>query len=366
MRRKTRRLGGVAVTFIICLIFAGPPASAAISADDPAEALWKVWGGFRNLFCSSESGESSIKDCTRDIEAGHDKGADLALDYFHRANAYNVLGIFDSASADYDKVIELDTEVLKSDPKDTAAHSVRGLAYLAKRDYDHAISDFSEILKIVPSNSAAYRNRGAAYEAKGDTNRAISDFGMLIQINPNNGDAYIRRGFAHSHQGDSQKAISDFTAALGVGPDADAYVGRGLGYQAISDQSSAKADFEAALALPQKYPHDKWAHDTALKGLEALKAYETAHAAAAVAVNPDAPPGGTSWYASTLTWLKSFGAGDWLLFGVLSLVGVSILVLVVVLMFADLSDPNKLQNTYAHGGARPSATEEEALAGARG
>jgi tetratricopeptide (TPR) repeat protein len=72
--------------------------------------------------------------------------------YNDRANAYNVMGDYDRAIADYDQAILLD-------PKSVHAYSGRGNAYEKKGDYPRAIADYDQSLRFDPNSASARQGR---------------------------------------------------------------------------------------------------------------------------------------------------------------------------------------------------------------
>jgi tetratricopeptide (TPR) repeat protein len=141
-------------------------------------------------------------------------GTTNASVYFTRGYANYDKKDYDSAIADYSKVIQLN-------PKDYAAFNNRGLAYMdGKKDYNRAIADYSEAIRLDPKYPRALYNRGNAYKnGKKDYDRAIADYTEAIRFNPNVAVYYYNRGEAYMNgKIDYDQAIEDYTKALLINP----------------------------------------------------------------------------------------------------------------------------------------------------
>ena len=102
-----------------------------------------------------------------------------ALDFQNRANLHFTKGEFDSAIADYSKVIEMKSA-------DASVFLNRGLAYSNKKNYDLAIDDFDKVIELNPKDSAAYFNRGDSYEKSGNIEKAMADYQKAFELDANN------------------------------------------------------------------------------------------------------------------------------------------------------------------------------------
>ncbi len=60
-------------------------------------------------------------------------------------------------------------------------------------DYDRAIELWSEVLKLEPKDATAYFNRASAYKENEKFEKALADYGTAIQLNPNDPVAYEAR-----------------------------------------------------------------------------------------------------------------------------------------------------------------------------
>jgi tetratricopeptide (TPR) repeat protein len=105
--------------------------------------------------------------------------------YRERGGAYNHLGKFKEAKADYDKALALGYRIPA--PRETADSNLgRGYASWHLGQYQDAIDDFTAVLKVMPRSSTAYAWRGTAYQSLGKRSEAIADYKAALAINPKN------------------------------------------------------------------------------------------------------------------------------------------------------------------------------------
>ena len=85
-------------------------------------------------------------------------------------------------------------------------------------DFERAIELYSELIKDQPNDAVAYNGRGVAYIRQGDRERALGDFDHAIKLNLNFTQAYVNRGrlLIQLHRDD--QAIADATRALRLKP----------------------------------------------------------------------------------------------------------------------------------------------------
>lgn len=144
----------------------------------------------------------------------------------NRASAYERLGEYDKALADYDRAIELQPNgiwqnvrqrLFEKMPADYKINSPeffmdRAASHYKKQNYALAIEDYTQALKLDPNNQSAYFNRALCYDGLGDNNSALADLNKLLELNPNfDSAAYYNRASAYKNLGDYDKAIADYT-----------------------------------------------------------------------------------------------------------------------------------------------------------
>jgi len=116
------------------------------------------------------------------------RNATVTTYYRERGSAYNYLGKFQEALADYDKALELGYPF--PFPRETGYSNLgRGYALLHLKQYRRAIDDFDAVLKVVPRSSNALGWRGEAYQWLGNGPQAIADYKAAVAIDPKNPNA---------------------------------------------------------------------------------------------------------------------------------------------------------------------------------
>jgi lipoprotein NlpI len=164
--------------------------------------------------CRDARGDAAITACTRAINSGGWRGAELAAAYASRCHAYDEKGDSTRAIADC-------SEAIRANPHYDYVYMVyadRGDAYRAKGDLSHAISDYTEAIRLEPNYPQSYNGRGRAYEINGELDRAISDYGMAINLKHEYAPAYAGRGRAYLYRGNPAKALADLTQASELDP----------------------------------------------------------------------------------------------------------------------------------------------------
>ncbi len=132
---------------------------------------------------------------------------------------------------EYAKAVSDLTKVLEVDPKDFAARFNRALAYEYLGEYDKAIADYTRAIegdtdfsRIVDgkndSLAMTHHYRGRAYQwYKRDNAKAVADFTEALRLDPKIEMVHYRRGQAYNALKEYAKAAADFTVALERDPD---------------------------------------------------------------------------------------------------------------------------------------------------
>ena len=81
-------------------------------------------------------------------------------------------------------------------------------------DYESAIADYKRVIELDAEFENAFFNRGLAFAAKGDYQQAISDFTQVTQLSPEDVGAYYERGVVYGRMANYEKAAYDFELCL--------------------------------------------------------------------------------------------------------------------------------------------------------
>ena len=171
---------------------------------------------------------------------------DRAEGYFFRGNAKGGLKQYDEAIKDYDKAIELNSEV-------AVIYNNRGNAKNELDQYIEAIKDFDRAIELDPKHDLAYYNRGNAKDELELHEEAIKDYDKVIESDPNDAAAYYNRGIAKSKLGQYTEAIKDYDKAIELDPnDTAAYNNRGNAKRGLGQHEEAIKDYDRAIELDSK------------------------------------------------------------------------------------------------------------------
>ena len=183
-----------------------------------------------------------------DAIQNYDKAIELdsnvnSVYYYNRGNAYFSLGKFEEAIQDYNKAIDLN-------PNDDLSYSNRGNAYFSLGKFEDAIQDYNKAIDLNPNNASYYNNRGTTFTNLEKYEDAIQDYNKTIDLNPNDNYAYFNRGAAFTYLNEYEKAINDFNKAIDLNPNDDsAYFNRGTAFTNLSNYEKAINDFNKAIDL---------------------------------------------------------------------------------------------------------------------
>ncbi len=274
--------GGRAIAFCVAFLAIACTASAA-SADDAAA-------------CAEVSylKDVAIPACTRLIESGSLRGADLARVYSYRGRAR----LWASNPRDFDPAMADHDEAVRLAPGLAPVYVNRALAWVRLGNGERAGEDIEKAIALAPDDAEAYFTRAEmnrytaarrqqvvsdygkafalkpdyveAYYGQGsllfeiDFDRAIADYTRIIEMRPDwqDGSAYRARAVAYAAKGDDRLALADYTQVVRMKPGRDAYVERGFVGLRLADYDAAAADFQKALEFGE--------HPSARAGLAAV------------------------------------------------------------------------------------------------
>jgi tetratricopeptide (TPR) repeat protein len=155
-----------------------------------------------------------IKGCSKLIDEGELSQIELSMAYYNRGSAYDDMGQYDRAIADYDQAIKLVG-------KDAFAHNKRGLAHQKRGNYDQAIADFTMAIELKPTDADFYNGRAWAYFKWGKAAKGLPDANKALELVRENADAYGTRGQIYEALGRKDEAIADYRKAIELDPSND-------------------------------------------------------------------------------------------------------------------------------------------------
>jgi protein O-mannosyl-transferase len=168
---------------------------------------------------------------------------DSSFAYRNRGVAYDNLGRYDLAIADFNEAIRLKPDFI-------LAYFNRGNAYFNNGRFDMAIADFNETIRLKPDFILAYFNRGNAYFNNGRFDMAIADFNEAIRLKPYYPYSFFNRGTAYLRNGQYDLAVRDYSEAILLNPNAPEYYNnRGMAYFMQGDKEPGCRDVKKACEL---------------------------------------------------------------------------------------------------------------------
>ena len=163
--------------------------------------------------------------------------------YYNRGTAYFSLGKFEDAIQDYNKAIDLN-------PNDDLSYNNKGNAYFSLGKFEDAIQDYNKAIDLNPNNASYYYNRGTTFANLEKFEDAIQDYNKAIDLNPNDESVYYNRGVAFIYLNEYEKAIENLSKAIDLNPNKDStYYNRGIAFTNLSDSEKAIKDFNKAIDL---------------------------------------------------------------------------------------------------------------------
>ena len=149
---------------------------------------------------------------------------------------------------EYDKVIVLMDNYLKTSPSDYKAICLRAIAYRNSDNVEKALLEFGTALSIAPTDANVYSEMGVTYFLLKQHKNALEMMEKSVVLEPQNPYRYSSRAYIKDACKDTEGAIEDYKKAIELDPeDAIAYNNLGmleekLGRQQNAKQNCAKSD----------------------------------------------------------------------------------------------------------------------------
>lgn len=175
-----------------------------------------------------------------------ENGLNPAYVHILRAN------ILHSSSGLEDAQKEIDL-ALRLKPKDPLILTMLADIYVKSREYEKSIDIHTNLILLNPKLHESHCYRGTLYNLIGHNNKANEDYKKALVISPYSALAYNNRAYMLSHHGDYVKALQDANRSIELEPIfVNGYTTRGEIYFLMEDYESALADFEKARTLREK------------------------------------------------------------------------------------------------------------------
>ena len=159
----------------------------------------------------------------------------------------------------YEKAIQVYSQIIKQNPDNYAAYAKRGLLFEQLPSKDAAQTqknraaaqrDYEKALELNYYQPELYNNLAALYIDQGKYDEALLNLNQALLVRPNYFIAYINRAVAESQQGKLGAALVDFAEAEKLDPRSPLlYLNRGLAQFAAGYYATAAEDYSMMMEL---------------------------------------------------------------------------------------------------------------------
>jgi len=202
---------------------------------------------YRNkVFDLKEVTNEIINDYTKSLEL--DESSSNA--FFNRGYAYNTIGEYQNAIADFENAIKIH-------PEDASYYNGLGISYSNLTDstnnidiYDTAIKQLEKAISLSPNNAIFWHEYGTIFLRKRDHNKAVKYFSKALELDSTYIYSLHSRATLYRYLNKFSESILDYTLLINLGYyKQDSYFYRGQCYFAIKDCPSAINDFSKCIEL---------------------------------------------------------------------------------------------------------------------
>lgn len=149
---------------------------------------------------------------------------------------------------DYQKAIELLTNLAETTPANWYIFYFRGIAHHQTGMYEKALSDFTECVTLAPDNPFAYIAQADTYMQIKAFDKAATCYSRSIELDPEISQAYLGRAEAYAQRKIRGGVLEDYTAAIKLDRKcAKAYLGRAKLNQYFGNLIDAEKDCTKAI-----------------------------------------------------------------------------------------------------------------------
>jgi tetratricopeptide (TPR) repeat protein/V8-like Glu-specific endopeptidase len=193
--------------------------------------------------------------------------AHLITSYSARARLYEKAGNKAAAQSDALKTLSFDPSKIDNNSFKQQSYTARGQAYDTLGQYPQAIADFDLALTLDPKHVLTYLARGQTKNHAGKYPEAIADFELALKLDPQNqivasakSSVYVSSGQSKYNSGKYEAAITDFTLALKLESEnitnrnsfLPAYIFRGLSSYRLNRYADGISDLTKAISIEPK------------------------------------------------------------------------------------------------------------------
>jgi tetratricopeptide (TPR) repeat protein len=193
--------------------------------------------------------EQSILSCGRVIGERNSRTS-TATAHFNRAGHYEELGDTSAAEADFERAVDLYSQVILSEPRSARAVYNRGVAFARMDEFDKALADYATALVLAPEWDTPSRSAGYVHFRRADYSAALAAFDAAIALDVEDANNFAARCEALTAEGSFETAEQACDEALRLGGENPySYIANGFLRYRQGNYQEAFGAFDRGLAL---------------------------------------------------------------------------------------------------------------------
>lgn len=206
------RAVALSMAFFWGVSFLTLPAHAALPVSSGSPALLQTPVPTQPCASAIRLTEAQAADQLRLAHARLQSAPDDAQALLRRGLAYEALGRYGRATADFVRVLQLD-------PDAEQAKLGLGASFMYHGFLGRAVRLFSEVIRANPNSAEAYRLRADTFDALNSFGRSLADYNRAIALEPSDACTYYDRAITNLNAGFTQQALADFDRAIALRPE---------------------------------------------------------------------------------------------------------------------------------------------------
>jgi len=168
---------------------------------------------------------------------------------WNTASFYKERGFASYRSGNFAQAIA-NFNVIRLDPGDAHTYNIRANAWDEMGSFKRALADYDQAIRIDPNNPAIFLDRAILWQRRGELDKALIDLDRAIRFSFSDVHMYCDPGLVWCEKGRHDRALTDFNHAIKLDSDvAAACIKRGLIVHRISEIKPALATRNEAIRV---------------------------------------------------------------------------------------------------------------------
>ena len=157
---------------------------------------------------------------------------------------------WEAGQQNYAAAIRVFNLLIADAPENAEHYANRGLMHYRDRQWARAIADYDRAIELDSELDRAYSNRANVHARQKNWTAAIADYDRAVDLNPLNMRARLNQAITFREMGEYEEALACLDIATFFKPDsATLFAERGRVYHLRGDWNCAVADYTLALSL---------------------------------------------------------------------------------------------------------------------